>query len=143
VRELASLHCVAFGSAVFDPEAQTRRELTEVAMTANIMDEEIKKMLEKNLEYSQEIYKQTKYIKGYVFWAQIFGVLKILIIVVPIVIGIIYLPPLLNNLFDQYKDALGIQGGSSSTIQKLINGGAGSFNLNGLDAEKIKGLLNK
>jgi hypothetical protein len=105
--------------------------------------EEIKKLLEQNLQYSQEIYKQTKYIKSYVFWAQIFGVLKILIIVVPIVIGIIYLPTLLSGLLNQYKDVLGIQGASSGALQGLLNGAAGNINLNGLDANQIKSLLSK
>ncbi|MDD4271570.1 MAG: hypothetical protein PHF50_02085 [Patescibacteria group bacterium] len=110
------------------------------------MDEEIKKMLEKNLEYSQEIYKQTKYIKSYVFWAQIFGVLKILIIVVPIVIGIIYLPPLLKGVFDQYKDVLG-SGDGGNPLESLLKGDAGNFDMDNVDLNNLpsqaKQLLNQ
>jgi len=105
--------------------------------------EEIKKLLEQNLRLSAEIYKQTKYIKGYVFWAQIFSVLKILIIVVPIVIGIIYLPPLLKGAFDQYKGLLGVGTGTDNPIQSLLNGGVGGVDLNSLNADKIKNLLNQ
>jgi len=116
-------------------------------MTVNFMDEETKKLLEKNLEYSQEIYRQTKYIKNYVFWAQIASVIKILLIAVPIIIGIIYLPPLLKGAFDQYKDILGIQAGTTNPIQGLLNSASGGLNLENIDINKlppqVKALLNK
>ncbi len=95
------------------------------------MDEEIKKMLEQNLKLSSEIYKQTKYIKNYVFWAQISGVIKILLIVVPLVIGIIYLPPILKGMLNQYKSLVGMQ----SEI--------GNINLENFDINKINSLLGK
>ena len=79
------------------------------------MDEEIKKLLEKNLELTEEIYKKAKYMKRYVIFQQIFCILKILIIVVPIVLGIIYLPPLLKNVYSQYHELLNL-GGKVDTI---------------------------
>ena len=99
-------------------------------------DEQIKKLLEKNLEYSREIYQQTKYIKNYVFWAQVAGVLKILLIVVPIILGIIYLPPLLKGVFDQYKDILGV-GAGGNPIESLLKGGTGNLDLNSIDINKL------
>lgn len=101
------------------------------------MDEEIKKLLEQNLALNQEIYRQTKYIKNYVFWAQIAGVIKILLIVVPVIIGIIYLPPLLKNVFDQYKDLLGIQAGAGNPLESLLKSGAGNLNLDNADINKL------
>jgi hypothetical protein len=70
------------------------------------MDEEIKKLVEKNLEVSEEILKTVKYVKNYVFWARVYGFVKVLIIVIPLAIGIIYLPPLIKELFGQYQSAL-------------------------------------
>ena len=101
------------------------------------MDEETKKLLEQNLAYSREIYKSTKYIKNYVFWAQIAGVLKILIIVVPIILGIIYLPPLLRGVFDQYKDLLGVQAGTANPTEGLLKGATGNLDLNSIDIDKL------
>lgn len=80
------------------------------------MDEEItaeeagqvKKLLEKNIKLTEEILKKTKYIKRYVIMSQILGFFKILIIVVPIVLGIIYLPSLLKNAYSQYQELLGV-----------------------------------
>jgi hypothetical protein len=72
------------------------------------MDEEIKKLLEKNLEITKEIHEMVKGIKSYIFWQRIWGVFKVLIIVVPVIFGIIYLPPLLKDVFRQYQSLLGI-----------------------------------
>ena len=69
-------------------------------------DSEIKKLLERNLEMTIETHKMVKKIKSHMFWQQVFGVLKILIIVVPLVIGIMYLPPLLDKIFSQYNELL-------------------------------------
>lgn len=74
------------------------------------MDEEIKKLLEKNLKLTEEIHKMTKGIKSYVLWERIFGALKILFIVAPIVLGIIYLPTILEKTLEPYKELLNMDG---------------------------------
>ena len=103
------------------------------------MDEEItaaevgqvKKLLEQNLGLTKEIYVMTKKIKGYIAFQKVMSLVYIALIVVPIILSIIYLPPLLNGLLSQYKEALGIQGDSdNNTIQGLLKGEAGKFNLN-------------
>src|SRR6056297_1896739 len=76
------------------------------------MSEEIKKLVKKNLELNQEIYEMLKSVKRYVLIQQIFSVLKILIIVIPIILGIIYLPP----LFEQYQSLLNLGGGDSLDV---------------------------
>lgn len=72
------------------------------------MDEEIKDLLKKNLELTEEINKKIERINRFVAWQKIFGLLKILIFVVPIVLGIIYLPPLLKDVIGQYQELLGV-----------------------------------
>ncbi|MFZ2309958.1 MAG: hypothetical protein WAW11_00240 [Patescibacteria group bacterium] len=59
------------------------------------------KLLRQNLELSQEILDRTIWIKKYLKWQQIMGYVKIFIIVIPIIIGLVYLPPLLKSYFDQ------------------------------------------
>lgn len=85
------------------------------------MDEEIKKILEENLVLTKEIYVMTKKIKSYITFQKVMSLVYLMLIVVPIVLSIIYLPPLLKGLFDQYQDILGIQPGSSDSIQNLLN----------------------
>jgi len=71
------------------------------------MDEEIKKLLEKNLELNEEIYHMVRDLKNYIFWQRIWSVFKVLIIVVPLIIGFIYLPPLIKDMFTGYQSLLG------------------------------------
>jgi len=104
------------------------------------MDDEIKKLLEKNLQLTQEVYKMTKSIKSFVIWQRIFGLLKILIIVVPIVLGIIYLPPLIKDLINQYQSILDIGSvvGDSNMSDLLKEGSsAQSLNLNNIDIDSL------
>ncbi|MBU4257424.1 hypothetical protein KKC04_03350 [Patescibacteria group bacterium] len=108
----------------------------------NLPDEssQIKKLLEKNLELTEEIFKMAKSIKSFVIHQRIFGILKLLIIVVPIILGIIYLPPLLSGITEQYKDLLGIKsgaGGNITNILDLLKGGAGGENLKNVDINKL------
>jgi hypothetical protein len=58
------------------------------------------------IEISKNNQKDIKYIKKFIIWSQVWGVLKILIIVVPIIIGFIYLPSFLENWFDSYQEIL-------------------------------------
>ncbi len=75
------------------------------------MDEDIKKILEENLKLTQEIHKMTKHIKRYVVMSQIMGVFKLILIIVPIILGFLYLPPLFKNAFQQYQELLDLKSG--------------------------------
>jgi len=62
--------------------------------------DEIQALLEKNQIVLDKFQK-------WLVWNRVFVVLKILFIVVPIVLGIIYLPPLIQNAFGPYAELLG------------------------------------
>lgn len=101
------------------------------------MDEEIKKLLEQNLKLTEEIYSMTKKIKGYINFQKFMSLIYVLLIVTPIILGIIYLPPLLKSVYDQYKGLLGIQAGIANPIESLIKGGTGGLDLNKIDINKL------
>lgn len=63
--------------------------------------EKIERLLKENLEMNNEIKSMVKHINTYVAWQKIFAWLKLLLIVVPIILGVIYLPPLFQNLYQQ------------------------------------------
>ena len=69
-------------------------------MENNLNDEKIE-IMRRNLEISEEILKKTDYIKGYVKWQKVWGIINILIIVIPIMLGVIYLPPLIKDYLNQ------------------------------------------
>ncbi len=111
------------------------------------MDEEIKKIVEQNLKLTEEIYAMTKKMKGYLALQRLVSLFYLFIIIAPIVLGIIYLPPLLGGLFNQYKDLLGVQAGSTNPIESLLKGGTGGLDLNNIDINnlppQLKQLLDK
>ncbi len=57
----------------------------------------IRELLEKNLKWSQIIYEQNRKINRKLMWAAVAGWLRLLIIVLPLVIGIILLIPLFKQ----------------------------------------------
>lgn len=83
----------------------------------------------------------TKKMKGYLAFQRLVSLFYLFLIIAPIVLGIIYLPPLLGGLYDQYKDLLGTQAGTANPIESLLKGGAGSLDLNNLPPQ-IRELLN-
>lgn len=64
---------------------------------------DLKNLLEQNLRQNEEILKISREIKKFMKWQQVWSTLRFLLIFVPIVLGFIYLPPLLQNLLSSYK----------------------------------------
>jgi hypothetical protein len=71
-----------------------------------VSSDDLKILLEKNLEMTQEVYNICQKVKSHMFWANIWSVFKIVVIIIPLIIGFLYLPPLLKNAFDQYNKLL-------------------------------------
>ena len=80
----------------------------------------LKELTEKNIKLSEDILSLSKKINSFVIWQRIFGVIKILIIIVPIILGVIYLPALLDGVLDTYKELLGI-GDKVNNLPNLDN----------------------
>jgi hypothetical protein len=84
---------------------------------------DIKKLLEENLELTRETHKIVKKIKSHIVLEQVLNIIKILVIVVPIILGIIYLPSILKPLWDQYQQAIGVNSSdfNMQNLQKTLN----------------------
>lgn len=105
-------------------------------MSEEIKNEEVKDLLKKNLELTEEIYKMTKKIKHFITFQQVMSVIYIILIVAPIILGIVFLPPLLKNIFSQYQSLLGGEGGGN-LIEGLLKQGVGGLDLKNLDLNNI------
>jgi hypothetical protein len=81
---------------------------------------EEKDILQQLLEQSEENNKLLHKIRSYQNQQRIMGYLKILIIVIPIILSIVYLPAIIKPFWDQYLQVMGIDT-STSTIQSLQN----------------------
>lgn len=67
---------------------------------------ELKNLLEENLKLAQQTHDMVRSIKHHIVLEQVFNIIKILIIVVPIILGIIYLPSILKPYLDQYNQIM-------------------------------------
>lgn len=68
--------------------------------------EKLEGLLQKNLESSAEVLEAVNSIKRYIRWQQVWSTLRFLLIAIPVVLGFIYLPPLLKNALQTYKQLL-------------------------------------
>ncbi len=79
------------------------------------MDDELKKIVEiaaKNSEETKkdlvEIKKMVKSIRNHFIRDEIYSFVRFLIIVVPLIVGAIYLMPMLNSAMEQYRQLMGL-----------------------------------
>ncbi|MBI2637030.1 MAG: hypothetical protein HYW81_02455 [Parcubacteria group bacterium] len=79
--------------------------------------ETLEQLVRENLELSREIVEHTRKTRKYILFAQVLGVVKVVLIVGPIIIALIYLPPLLSQWFGAYTELLG-----SGTGQTILEG---------------------
>lgn len=64
---------------------------------------EIQRLVQENLQRTQELIIAVKDIKANIKLQQLWGLLRLLIIIVPVVLGFIYLPSLIRELIDSYQ----------------------------------------
>lgn len=55
-------------------------------------------LLRQNLRISEKILEETSYIKKHIKWQQIWATIRLLIVVIPIILGFLYLP----NFIEKY-----------------------------------------
>lgn len=78
-----------------------------MSVDLNLNDKKIEELLEKNLAMTEEIYKMTRSIKRYVTFQKIMSVIYLLLIILPIIAGAIFLPPIIKDLIEQYRSIMG------------------------------------
>lgn len=91
---------------------------TEVKEKKEIAENEdsLRELLEKNLKWSQIIYEQTRRLNRRLFWNAMFGWFKLIIIIAPLVIGVWYFWPTIENAKQQYLDIMGFVNDTKSTV---------------------------
>jgi len=65
--------------------------------------ERLERLMQKNIEMTEEILDVSRKTKKYIFWGNVSGWLKILLIIAPLIIAIVYLPPILKDAFKQIQ----------------------------------------
>ncbi|MFA6551220.1 MAG: hypothetical protein WCV41_01680 [Patescibacteria group bacterium] len=80
--------------------------------------ESIEELVKQNLELTQDLQKQMEKIRRYFFWQRMVSIFYLIIVIGPIILGLIYLPPLLKDVIAPYQEALG---GTSSANSLNVN----------------------
>lgn len=75
----------------------------------------MRQLIQKNFEYTKAVHEDVKKIRKYILWQQIFGIIKVILVVVPMVIAIIFAAPFLKQALETYKEIMtslkGVTGG--------------------------------
>jgi len=101
----------------------------------------LKELIEKNLKWSQIIYEQNRKINNKLLWSAIANWLRVLLILVPLVLAVLFLGPLFKNTFAQYSDLLGNTPAKDDTQQNSLDNILKLFNLDPAKQEQLKALL--
>jgi len=64
---------------------------------------EAQRLMQENLQQTREILKAVKDIQNNIKLQQLWGLLRFLVIIVPIILGFIYLPPLIKEIISSYR----------------------------------------
>jgi hypothetical protein len=89
--------------------------------------EKIREMMKENLALTKETHAMVHKIKGYINFQKFMSFVYFLLIAVPIILGIIYLPPLLKNMLGQYEQILDMPQGA---LQGIFKTGTNQIDLN-------------
>ncbi len=82
-------------------EIKNETEKTEINQSTELIN-----LLRTSVEQNTEILKISRDIKNYMRWQNIWGTLRLLLILGPIILGFIYLPPLIEQYISSYKSLL-------------------------------------
>lgn len=67
---------------------------------------EITVQLKTIIQQNKEILRHSRHIQRSLLYLRIAGLVKIFIIIIPIVLGIIYLPPLITKFYSQFQQII-------------------------------------
>lgn len=138
-----------FKHAVSPPEAPLENKANPVLVETDKQVRPIPKdtspvamreLLEKNLKWSQIIYEQNRKINSKLLWAVIAGWIRLLVIVVPLVLTIWFLPTIIREL--QTKYGLFVETAAQGKLTpSAINGLLDILPVNPVERERLKAML--
>jgi len=70
------------------------------------MSEDINKKIEEQNKILQELIKQNKKTQRTLNWLRVIGVIKVVVILAPIILALIYLPPFVRRAIEKYENVI-------------------------------------
>lgn len=84
----------------------------------------LRSLMEKNFVLAEKIYEQNRSINRRLTWMVIGNYLRLVLILAPLILGIIFLPPLIAQLWQQYTGLIGMSETSGGNSPSLFNIGS-------------------
>ncbi len=123
---------------------QAASERLVVTKTRAATPEHLRELLEKNLKWSQIIYEQNRRLNRKLLWMSIASWFKLALVVIPLILGLLFLPPFFRQLLENYGSLFQSFQSTSSTgsdrgaaVDQLIK----LLPLNSAQQEQFKTLL--
>lgn len=82
-------------------------------------NDELKALLLENQRLLKDIHAATQKTRRYILWSQIGGFLKLVLVLVPLVLGYLYIQPYLSQALSSMQDVYGL---GSTNSQQPTNG---------------------
>ena len=86
-------------------------------------------LMRENIKWSREIYSQNKKIKRRLTVMAVGSYVKLVLIIAPIILAILYLPPLLEKTLGSFNEIFGNAGTDAAGLGGILSNGF-NFNLN-------------
>ncbi len=81
----------------------------------------IEELLEENQRLLQIILKNSEKTRKYILWGRIISTIYLIVVVAPIILAIIYLPPLIRQVAQPYRELLSSIPERGNTGSDIIN----------------------
>jgi hypothetical protein len=81
-------------------------------------------ILERLEKQNEEILKIARKLEHHLFWSQVWGFIKLLVIVIPLVVGLFLLPPLIKQILAPYQELLEMGTNPQAAITNNLDIGA-------------------
>ena len=108
------------------PVVADLKELSQKRMgnVSNPSLSEIKQLLETSIKWNEVVYDRVEKLNRHFRWMHIAGWFKLLIVVLPLILGTVYLIPYIEPTMQLYRDLLSnvsplLRSGSAGTIQEI------------------------
>lgn len=66
-----------------------------------------------------KIYENTEKTRKYILWGKVMSLIYIILIIVPLILAVIYLPPMLESVIQPYKELLGDDPKATQLLEQI------------------------
>jgi len=73
------------------------------------------------MKISKKILENTQSIRKHIFWSRVWGGIKLLLVLIPLVLAAIYLPPLIGKYTAMYQNLFGKGGEQTNILDQFKN----------------------